>query len=92
MKAHDARRTGQSAINGPMEISEARTWSTEIPVAVKLNIGATVTRSGAYFGSWGLQRRDPEGRDQLLFDSDEVPDGFACTFYGLKGPRGRISR
>ena len=43
MKAHDARRTGQSAINGPMEISDARTWSTKIPAAVKLNIGATVT-------------------------------------------------
>ncbi|NNF57473.1 MAG: hypothetical protein HKN04_04460 [Rhodothermaceae bacterium] len=39
-----------------------------IPAAGKLNIGATVTEDGVFFGSWGLQRRDPEGRDQRFWD------------------------
>ena len=68
MKAHDTRRTGQSGINGPLAISEARSWSTPIPAAGKLNIGATVTDDGVFFGSWGLQRRDPDGRDQRFWD------------------------
>lgn len=68
MKAHDVRRTGQSAINGPSRIIEANSWSTVIQAADKINVGATVTQNGAYFGSWGLQRRAPNGQDQRFWD------------------------
>lgn len=61
-KAHDARRTGQSEINGPLSVSEAASWQADAPAAGKLNIGATVTPNGVVVGSWGLQRRDPRGR------------------------------
>ena len=67
-KAHDARRTGQSTVNGPLAVREAVSWQAPAEAAGKLNIGATVTERGVFFGSWGLQRRDPEGRGQLFWD------------------------
>ena len=43
MKAHDARRTGQSLSNGPLTLDPAQSWSAEAQGAHTLNIGATVT-------------------------------------------------
>ncbi len=58
MKAHDARRTGQSGNRGPSALLEDGGWTYEAPGAVELNIGATVTENGIFFGSWGLLRTD----------------------------------
>lgn len=77
MKGHDVRRTGQSLNNGPLAIDEAASWVTEIPAAHTLNIGATVTQRGAFFGSWGLLRRVPNNPDPRLWDK---ADG---QLYGL---------
>ena len=67
-KAHDARRTGQSQSNGPMAIDPAQSWTAEAPGAHTLNIGATVTEHGVFFGSWGLLRRVPGNPDPRLWD------------------------
>lgn len=71
MKGHDARRTGQSNINGPMTVDPDRSWSATLPGALEINIGATVTRSGVFFGSWGLLRKDPMGRDARFWDKSD---------------------
>ena len=67
MKAHDARRTGQSLSNGPLALDAAQSWTAEMPGAHTINIGATVTERGVFFGSWGLLRRDPQ-RDRRFWD------------------------
>jgi outer membrane protein assembly factor BamB len=69
MKGHDTRRTGQSKINGPREITQ--TWVTDLPAAHVVNIGATVTNSGVFFGSWGLLRNDSLGRDVRFWDKSD---------------------
>jgi len=71
MKAHDARRTGQSRTNGPRVIDPARSWTAEAPGAHVLNIGATVTNQGVFFGSWGLLRNDAMGRDPRFWDKSD---------------------
>jgi len=68
MKGHDTRRTGQSKSNGPKAIDLSRSWVAETPAAFVINIGATVDERGVYFGSWGLQRKDPLGRDGRFRD------------------------
>ncbi|MEO0557616.1 MAG: PQQ-binding-like beta-propeller repeat protein [Bacteroidota bacterium] len=79
MKGHDVRRTGQSQINGPQSLVEGDSWTTELPGAHTVNIGATVTEDGAFFGSWGLLRRDPaHPTDPRLWDKS---DG---QMYGLE--------
>ena len=70
-KAHDARRTGQSRINGPLSIDPAQSWTAEAPGAHTLNIGATVTERGVFFGSWGLSRRIPGNPDPRLWDKSD---------------------
>ncbi len=67
-KAHDGRRTGQSAANGPLSIDESRTWKADVPAAFVVNIGASVYQGGAIVGSWGLVRSDPEGRGPKFID------------------------
>jgi len=59
MKGHDTRRTGQSLNNGPMSLNASDSWTVELSGAHTVNVGATVTEDGAFFGSWGLLRRDP---------------------------------
>ena len=79
MKGHDVRRTGQSQINGPASLNAADSWTVELPGAHTVNIGATVTADGAFFGSWGLLRRDPaHPGDPRLWDKS---DG---QMYGLE--------
>jgi len=68
MKAHDARRTGQSRSNGPREVDPNQSWSVEAPAAFVLNIGASVSDRGVFFGSWGLIRLDPLGRNSHFWD------------------------
>ena len=70
-KAHDARRTGQSRINGPMSIDPAQSWTAEAPGAHTLNIGATVTEGSVFFGSWGLLRRVPGNADPRFWDKSD---------------------
>jgi hypothetical protein len=70
-KAHDARRTGQSRINGPLAIDPGRSWTAEAPGAHTLNIGATVTERGVFFGSWGLLRRIPGNSDPRFWDKQD---------------------
>ena len=70
-KAHDARRTGQSQNNGPRAIDPAQSWTAEAPGAHTLNIGATVTERGVFFGSWGLLRRLPGNPDPRLWDKSD---------------------
>ena len=67
-RAHDARRTGQSLNDGPMSIDPAQSWMAETPGAHTLNIGASVTERGVFFGSWGLLRRIPGNPDPRLWD------------------------
>lgn len=69
MKGHDTRRTGQSLANGPREVTDY--WVSEVPAAFVLNIGATVTEEGAFFGSWGLLRNDSLGRDVRFWDKSD---------------------
>lgn len=70
MKAHDARRTGQSLSNGPLAIDPARSWTAEAPGGDVINIGAAVTDTGVFFGTWGLLRR-PEDPDPRLWDKSD---------------------
>ena len=78
MKGYDGRRTGQSPVNGPRALDPAQSWTVELPGAHTINIGATVTEDGVFFGSWGLLRRDPENPgDPRFWDKS---DG---QFYGL---------
>ena len=70
-KAHDVRRTGQSRINGPMSIDPAQSWTAETPGAHTLNIGASVTERGVFFGSWGLLRRIAGNLDPRLWDKSD---------------------
>lgn len=69
--AHDARRTGQSRINGPLAIDPSRSWTVAAPGAHTLNIGATVTERGVFFGSWGLLRRLPGNPDPRFWDKQD---------------------
>ena len=71
MKAHDVRRTGQSLSNGPHAIDLQRSWTAEAPGAHTLNIGATVTAGGVFFGSWGLLRNDAMNRDGRFWDKSD---------------------
>ncbi len=71
MKAHDARRTGQSLSNGPLTLDAAQSWTAETPGAHTLNIGATVTARGVFFGSWGLLRQDPTNPDRRFWDKSD---------------------
>lgn len=68
MKAHDARRTGQSRINGPREVDANQSWSVQAPAAFVLNIGASVSERGVFFASWGLIRFDAQGRGDHFWD------------------------
>ncbi|GAB5536076.1 MAG: hypothetical protein Rubg2KO_23250 [Rubricoccaceae bacterium] len=79
MKGHDVRRTGQSRINGPESLNATNSWTVELPGAHTVNIGATVTDDGAFFGSWGLLRRDPvhPGDPRLWDKSDGQMMGLA---------------
>ena len=80
MKAHDTRRTGQSQSNGPLPLDPTQSWTAEAPGAHTLNIGATVTARGVFFGSWGLLRRDPQNPDPCAacraLSSTRDPDSF----------------
>lgn len=58
MKGHDARRTGQSGNLGPVMLQAEQGWTYQAPAALELNIGATLTPGGVFFGSWGLLRTD----------------------------------
>lgn len=71
MKGHDVRRTGQSLGNGPLSINAADSWVAEVPAAHTINIGATVTQHGVFFGSWGLLRRDPDHPDPRFWDKSD---------------------
>lgn len=71
MKAHDTRRTGQSRVNGPVSVEAAQSWQYQATAAYELNIGATVTSNGVYFGSWGLGRNDALGRDMRFWDKGD---------------------
>jgi len=71
MKGHDARRTGQSKTNGPKAIDLSKSWVAEAPAAFVINIGATVTKAGVYFASWGLLRKDALGRDERFWDKSD---------------------
>ena len=83
MKGHDVRRTGQSVGNGPREIDPQQSWTVTVPGAHTINIGASVDASGAYFGSWGLLRRDPaHPADPRFWDKS---DG---ALYGLNLEQG----
>lgn len=70
MKGHDARRTGQSLSNGPRAIDPMRSWTAPVPAGDVINIGATVTDTGVYFGTWGLLRRT-EDPDPRLWDKSD---------------------
>ncbi len=68
MKAHDTRRTGQSRVNGPVSVEASPSWQYQAVAGYELNIGATVTDDGVFFGSWGLSRTDVLGRDVRFWD------------------------
>lgn len=74
MFAQNPQRTGLSPFTGPDNAK--RHWSYEAKGAVAINIQAVVTSEGAYFGSWGMLRR--EGR--ATPDQWDKCDG---RYYGL---------
>ena len=71
MKGHDVRRTGQSGSHGIVSIDASRSWATSVPFAFELNIGASVVDNHVVFGSWGLLRKDEQGRDVRYWDKSD---------------------
>ena len=71
MKGHDARRTGQSGSYGIRSVDTTRSWEYVADAAFELNVGATVTRTGVFFGSWGLLRSDSLGRDTRFWNKSD---------------------
>lgn len=69
MKAHDTRRTGQSQSFGPRSI-DGSSWSVQEPGAFVINVGASVTNSGVFYGSWGLLRKDST-KSVLFWDKSD---------------------
>ena len=90
-------RFGNSAVNGHVQAvaydeQERRfslLWDHDVDGHIEWNHPAIGPDGGLYIGS---TTNEFTGTPLQVFDSDEVPDGFACTFYVLRGPRGRFSR
>lgn len=59
MKGHDVRRTGRSLGNGPRHA--ARVWRYRANDGLAINMEATVTSAGVFFGTWGLIRMGGPG-------------------------------
>ena len=76
MKAHDARRTGQSLSNGPLAIDAAQSWTAEVPGAHTMPFNAREEGS--------LYAIDPAtGTVLASYDpSDDVPEAVG----GLNSP------
>lgn len=60
MKGHDVRRTGRSLGNGPRQA--AGVWRYRANDGLAINMEATVTSAGVFFGTWGLTRMNGPSR------------------------------
>jgi outer membrane protein assembly factor BamB len=78
MFGQNPRRTNQSPFNGPATYTPAspRNWRYTAQDGSVINMQATVTDAGVYFGTWGVLRRDTD----LTPDMWDKSDG---RYYGL---------